>query len=156
SSVLVDYVLFSALCASAAGHAVVAAATLLHTAPEALQQISLADASSVVAACLIGFVWLQQRQGRMIPRTLVRRSVLWVSGGLMAMIVAHIIALVFGYRGGIALPVPDITSGTAILRGVAAVGACLFVLGSGEAMSHAGADFPQPKVHNLRRAMWFA
>jgi magnesium transporter len=156
SCVLVDVALFGALCASAAGNALVAVFPMLHAA-EALPRLPLADFSTAIGAVLIGVVWLWLRQGRPAPAVLLRRTLFPLAGGTIVVVLAHAIALLVRQRASLEALLPAVPSAPlvpSILRGIAAVGACLFVMGSGEAMRHACAEFPQPKIRNLRRAMW--
>jgi magnesium transporter len=155
SVILADSLLFSALSASAAGRALVAVGSLVVPAlPGSPQHISLADITVAIAACLIGAVWLRLRQGRALPATLIRRTVTPVAVVLILLVAAHAIELLL--RGGAASAVafPSLSTGFSAVGALVAIGASLFVVGSADAVSHAAADFPPPKVRNLRRAMW--
>ncbi|HKB13556.1 MAG TPA: hypothetical protein VKD69_22975, partial [Vicinamibacterales bacterium] len=157
SVILADSLLFSALSASAAGRAIVAVGTLAQAAaPDSFQRVSLADVTIAIAAGMIGVVWLRLRQGRELPARLVHRTVTAVASGTLVIIAAHAIALLRG--GGVppsAVAFPGLSTGGALVGVLVAIGGCLFVVSSGDAVSHASADFPPPKVRNLRRAMWF-
>src|SRR5262249_12681527 len=151
-----DSLLFSALSASAAGHALIAVGSLVKPAAAAQREnISLADITVALAACLVGIVWLRLRQGRPLPATLVRRTVTPVAAGLVVLVTAHAIELLLRRGATPTIAFPSLASGTSLIGILFAIGGCLFVVGSGDAVSHASADFPPPKVRNLRRAMWF-
>ncbi|HJZ74546.1 MAG TPA: magnesium transporter [Vicinamibacterales bacterium] len=154
--ILADSLLFSALSASAAGHALIAVGSLVKPAAAAQREnISLADITVALAACLVGIVWLRLRQGRPLPATLVRRTVTPVAAGLIVLVTAHAIELLLRRGATPTIAFPSLASGTSLIGILFAIGGCLFVVGSGDAVSHASADFPPPKVRNLRRAMWF-
>src|SRR5262249_56733767 len=47
---------------------------------------------------------------------------------------------------------PAAAGSVSVVGVLTTLGACLFAMGTGEALGRAAADFPQPKIRNLRRA----
>src|SRR5262249_5946460 len=119
------------------------------------RHVSFADVTVAVAAVLVGAVWLQLRQGRPLPAALIRRAVTPVAVGVIVLIAAHMIELLLRRESLAAIQLPRLTSGSAVVTALVAIGASVFVVGSADAVSRAASDFPPPKVRNLRRAMWF-
>src|SRR5262249_151123 len=137
--------------ASAAGHSLVAVGRLPRTAPSSLQQISLDDAATAAGACLLGLVWLWLRQGRPLSSAVLRRVVTGVVAGLSIFIVFNLIAIASGREIAAWNPLPLTAERFSAVGMLAGIGACLFAIGTAEALGNASNEFPQPKIRNLRR-----
>ncbi|HZW72150.1 MAG TPA: APC family permease, partial [Caldimonas sp.] len=138
---LVEYVLFGAFTATAAGVSLTLVAQPL-----------IADVTIAVAAFVIGIVWLRARQGRARAITLSREVM------IAAMIVAvaslaHLVEVLARGRvseSALAHPFDHVSAGSVL----SAAALCLFAVGTSEALGHSAGDFPQPKIRNLHRASW--
>jgi magnesium transporter len=152
STLLVGHVLLVALAASAAGHAVAAAAGFLPSLPESPQQITMNDLSTTVAVCLVGAVWLWLRQGRLISSRLVIRTVGIAAAALVVIVVVGLIAAASRAAGGSPIALPWTGTSVSLLAAVSAIGSCAFAAGSPDTLAHAASEFGQPKIYHLRRA----
>jgi magnesium transporter len=135
STLLLDYLLFGALGASAAGHALTRSN----------------DLSTVVAACIIGGVWWWLRQGRMLSPLLVGRTAVLVAVALGLTMVAGVVA-VFSRSGAAAALVAPFGHRPSFVAVLTTFGAAFFVVGSAEALGQISTDLPPPRIVRLRRA----
>ena len=95
-------------------------------------------------------MWL--RQGRVLPTMFARRTVIGVFGGLSVFTLVHLVVVAVKPDALARIPLPFAGSHLSAIGVLSALGACLFAIGTPEALGHAAADFPQPKIRNLRRA----
>jgi magnesium transporter len=136
STLLLDYLVFGALGASAAGHVLTRSN----------------DLSTVVAACVIGGAWWWLRQGRTLSPLLVGRTAVLVAVAIGLTIVAGAVA-VFSHSGAAAALVAPFGHTRPSFVGVLTTfGAAFFVIGSAEALGHISTDLPPPRILRLRRA----
>src|SRR5262249_25878611 len=124
SALIVQYVLFGTLAASAAAQALVAGSGLIPTTLISSRQITL-DASTTLAACAIGVVWWWLRQGRTLPAAVVTRV---LAAAITTLAVVVVLGLVKAVSSGavvewVALP-PGV--GLSPISVAVALGACLF------------------------------
>jgi magnesium transporter len=137
SVLLVDYLLFGALTASAAGQALTRSA----------------DPATIVAVGLIGAAWWWLRQGRAIPAWSLGRAV-WISAGVLG--VAGIIGLIAAFASPNAAGSAAAAAAAArpmSIGSIAALGALLFAIGSPEALAHVSVDVAPPKIRRLQTAV---
>jgi magnesium transporter len=152
AALLSELLLFAAMMASAAGHAIAALLVAVPGLSAASRQITLDDTSMFVAVCLIGAAWLGLRQGRAPSKVWVTRTVAASLGLLLLAVVLGILATTSGRPLPSELTAPFAGARPSILGVLSAIGACLFAAGSAEALGRASPDFPQPRIQNLRRA----
>jgi magnesium transporter len=153
AALLVEHALLAALAASVAGHLL---AALIGFIPQAFgsSRITVEDLSMTLAVGLIGAVWLWMRSGRPLPTSLVIRTVLAGVASVGVLVVTGLMAA--GGRHAIADWVASVSHVRPTWRELlAAAGACVFAVGSSEALGRAAADFPQPKIQHLRRTARF-
>ena len=147
---VVEHMLFGALAAAAAGRALGAIGAPLRLVVPSLPVTALDDLSTATAVVVIGAVALWLRQGELLPQKAVIRTV----GTFVAMTVllAAWAALTAVWRRDASPLVASLHAlrGLSIPGALSAAGGCLFAMGTFEALSRA-ADFPQPKIANLRR-----
>jgi magnesium transporter len=138
SALLVDYLVFGALGASAAGH--------MLTRSD--------DLATVVAVCIIGGSWWWLRQGRLLSPSLLGRTSLLAMASLGLTLAVGIVALLFHADVASAILAPFANARPSVAGMLTAFGATLFVIGSPEALFHVSADVAPPRIRRLRDAMW--
>ena len=158
SALLVDRVLFAALAAASAGHYAAVLVPPFLNAAALERRVTVEDLATTIAAALIGVVWWRQRQGRALSSDFVGRTVSAVVAAL-SVVVAWGVGTVIAHGGsprlaeGLhSLATPGWTPGAV----VSAIGACLFAIGSADALRQVAPEFPQPTIRGLRRAVRLA
>jgi magnesium transporter len=136
STLLVDYLVFGALGASAAGHMLTRSN----------------DLATVVAVCVIGGAWWWLRQGRRLPPLLLGRTSLLVVASLGLTVVVGSVALSFHADAVSAIIAPFAHARPSVAAMLTAFGASLFAVGSPEALFHISADVATPRIRRLRDA----
>jgi len=151
AALLSEFLLFAAMMASAAGHAIASLFVAIPGLSTASRQITLDDTSMFVAVCVIGAAWLGLRQGRAPAKAWVTRTVAAALGLLLLVAVLGIVAIASGRPLPNELTRPFGAVRPSLLGVLGAIGACLFAAGSAEALGRAAPEFPQPRIQNLRR-----
>jgi magnesium transporter len=165
SALLVEHLVLGALAASVAGHYVAAIGRALLGVSQIRSQIATADVSTVVAVCLLGFIWFRQRQGRFLSTKDLTRIVTGVVGLLAAIVVWGLIAALrrrlwlppFPVVADLPIGLLDRGPGLSVwvrtpLAFATALGYCLFAVGGVEALGHVAPELQPPRIFHLRRA----
>ena len=116
------------------------------------------DLFTVIAAVLIGLLWIRSRMGLDLPTGGIARGV-W--GGVVVLIVLAVYGIVTVVRTGgvgpglLRLPFPSLSPSAhpvaLALSWVAGLGLVLPVVGGGEALARAAHEFAPPRIQALRR-----
>ncbi len=155
SLLLVEYLVFGALAAAAAGHSLAALSGLLSRTFSPSTRLALDDVSTAVAVCVTGTTWWWLRQGRALASTLIIRIVWSGVAGLAAMALWGLMAAALRRETLGVIVAPFGGAHPSVISIVTALGACLFAAGSAEALGHASSDVPLPKIQHLRRMARF-
>ena len=154
SAQFIDRLLLAALAATSAGHYAAMLGRPFLSAAALERAVTVEDLATTIAAALIGVVWWRQRQGRALSNRFVDRT---LGGAVAALFVVVIwgVGTVITRGGGLALTglrsfaTPAWTPGVVL----AAIGSCLFAVGSADALRQVAPEFPQPKIRGLLRAV---
>src|SRR5262249_31377909 len=130
------------------GQSLVSAGSALGLSPGA--RVTFDDGALVVGCLVVGAVWWWLRQGRVLPDRILTRATLSIALGVAIVVAA--LAIVAAIRVGMRAGIPRIAPAS-VIGLLAALGSCLFVMGTSEGLGSAVTDFPQPKIFNLRRAV---
>ena len=160
---LADHLLLGTLAAVVVGHYV--ALPLLSVLGEGpLRRQAAGDLSTAVAVALVGFLWWWQRQGRSFSVRIVTTAVSIAVAPLALTIVWALASSVAGgHLSRFALPSSPIGLLSTVLASrhvpgaiwqpvafLTALGYCLCVLGSGEALAHVAPELRQPRIRQLQ------
>jgi magnesium transporter len=161
---LVERVVFAALVAVLIGQYVstavgveriaVVTTAVSERVPSLGGRLETSELATLIAAVLVGSLWLRNRLGHQADLARLARGV-WLGAGIVAVAVVWVTAVLTG-RGpqvvtAIAAPLAPTSALDAILRGALALALALPVLGSGDAVSRLAHEFPAPRVGTLRR-----
>jgi magnesium transporter len=152
AAMLAERLLMAALAAILIGHYVVAA---LASVPVLT---SGQDLTTIVAASLVGLLWMRARMGLPWPRDNVARGI-WIGiGVLLVAMVWAALSLGRGADPAGVLVLPPLTDPwtpwpalDAVFLAVLGLGLALPVLGAGDAVSRAAFEFEPPRLPPLRR-----
>jgi magnesium transporter len=155
---LVERVLLAALACIVIGHYVAGVSATAIAGWRFTGYVRSEDLATLIAAGVIGLLWLRTRLGRDIGRDLMTRGV-WIGVGILVLtVVWGALTLARGGTGVAALasPLPSVViTGwpviDAVLAYVLGFGLTLPVIGGGEALSRAAHELPPPRVQALRR-----
>ena len=166
AAVLVERLFFSALVACVAGHYVVSLLVAILGLSRLAEHMAASDLASLVAASLVGVLWIRSRLGQRVGADAVER---WVWVPLAALVVTAMWGLVA--LAGSSHPVPPGPgwSGPAPfglsslpdmvlfpLAMLVGVGLTLPAVASGDSLARRAAELPQPRLPGLRRTAWLA
>jgi magnesium transporter len=151
SALLVEQLLAGALAASVAGHYVAALGAGIFGSTPTPPPVVHAEASTLFAIGVLGLVWWWQREGRPV----------FVGGQVrIAWAAVVLLVVVVAWGGGTAIaqhPVPlPVVPWPSLSASLAAIGLCLFAMGSSEALAHIAPDVPPPTIRHLRRTAQLA
>ena len=145
---LIERLLLVSLAAVVVGHYVASGTLTAIAGWRFTGRLGHEDVATVVAALLIGFVWIRARQGLDFASDTVARAV-WIGVAILAAVIG---SAVFAGPGAGTAPMPLFSRPPpGALSWFVGVFLLLPAIGGGDALARAAHDLPPPRVQALRR-----